>query len=261
MGTQSQRLTTPCACGPEGVQAKSAWNLEAHHVVSQARLQLAERIPEAYLTRAHRIIWPWQPKTNSDWHPSLCSQLSPSWRPLLCCGLGAWSLLGPNPNPTSRENPPLKPKVASNSIPKIYHPVAWTLTSALEGDHEIGGALSLAMSVHHPNPSSGCLPMETQSQRMLTPRAWCSEAVQAHSGWNMEGQYVVSQAQLQLPERIPEASLTRGTSNYVAWGPKTDSNRHLPFCPQHSPSGRPLSCCGFGPWSLLGLDTNIIIQD
>ena len=33
MGTQFQRLTTPRALGPESVQADSAWNLEAHHVI------------------------------------------------------------------------------------------------------------------------------------------------------------------------------------------------------------------------------------
>ena len=51
MGTQMQRLTTPRALGPEALQADSAWNLEAHHVVSQARLQLPVSIPEASSTR------------------------------------------------------------------------------------------------------------------------------------------------------------------------------------------------------------------
>ena len=51
MGTQMQRLTTPRALGPEALQADSAWNLEAHHVVSQARLQLPERIPEDNSTK------------------------------------------------------------------------------------------------------------------------------------------------------------------------------------------------------------------
>ena len=51
MGTQFQRLTTPGAWGPEAVQAHLAWNLEAHHVVSQARLQLPERNAEASSTR------------------------------------------------------------------------------------------------------------------------------------------------------------------------------------------------------------------
>ena len=77
MGTQFQRLTTPRAWGPEAVQADSTWNLEAHHVVSQARLQLPERIPEASPTRAHRHVWPWQPKTESERHPPLCPELRP----------------------------------------------------------------------------------------------------------------------------------------------------------------------------------------
>ena len=51
MGPQFERLTTPRAWGPEAVQADSAWNLEAHHVVSEAWVQQCERIPEASSTR------------------------------------------------------------------------------------------------------------------------------------------------------------------------------------------------------------------
>ena len=51
MGTQFQRLTASRAWGPEAVQADSARHLEAHHVVSQARLQLPERIPEDNSTK------------------------------------------------------------------------------------------------------------------------------------------------------------------------------------------------------------------
>ena len=51
MGMQHQSLTTPHAWGPEAVQAHTAWNMEAHHVISQARLQLSERIPETSPTR------------------------------------------------------------------------------------------------------------------------------------------------------------------------------------------------------------------
>ena len=51
MGTPCQSLTRPRAWGPEAVQADSAWKLQAHHVVSQARVQLTERIPEASSNR------------------------------------------------------------------------------------------------------------------------------------------------------------------------------------------------------------------
>ena len=51
MGTQFQRLTAARAWGPEAVQAHTAWNLEAHHAVSQAGLHLPKRIPEASSTR------------------------------------------------------------------------------------------------------------------------------------------------------------------------------------------------------------------
>ena len=51
MGTQFQRLKIPRAWGPEVVEADSAWKLEAHHVVSHARLHLPERILEVSSTR------------------------------------------------------------------------------------------------------------------------------------------------------------------------------------------------------------------
>ena len=84
-------------------------------------------------------VWPWQPKREPDQHGPKCPQLSPSGRPLPCCGFGAWNLLGPNPNP----NP--KPKPASIPNPAIDCLLAWALTSALERDHET--AVSSAMPV------------------------------------------------------------------------------------------------------------------
>ena len=50
MGNQFQRLTTPRNWGPEAVHTHLVWNLEAYHVISQARLQLPERTPEAFST-------------------------------------------------------------------------------------------------------------------------------------------------------------------------------------------------------------------
>ena len=93
-------------------------------------------------------MWPWQPKRDPDRHRPLCPQLSPSGRPLHCCGFGAWSLLGPtpNPNPTLIRDPPPKPKPASMPNPAIDHLMAWALTSALAGDHEKTVASALAMS-------------------------------------------------------------------------------------------------------------------
>ena len=121
MGTQFQRLTTPRAWGPEAVQADSARNLEAHHVISQARLQLTRGFWRPPLTGADRRMWPWQPKTHPDRHRPLCPQLSPSWRPRPCCGFGAWSLQGHNPNltPIPKQEPPPKPKPASIPNPAI----------------------------------------------------------------------------------------------------------------------------------------------
>ena len=124
MGTQYQRLTTPRAWGTQAVQTHSAWNLEDHHVISQARLKLPEMILEASPTRAWRYVWPCHPKTESDRHPHLCPELSPSGRPLPCCEFGAWNLLGhiPNPKTTSIREPPMKPKRSSNPNPTLVSP-------------------------------------------------------------------------------------------------------------------------------------------
>ena len=122
MGTQFHRLTTPRSWGTEAVQLHSAWNLEAQHVVSQARLQLPERIPEASSTRGPITCVALQTKTDPDRHHPFCTPLSPSGRPLPCCGFRAWSLLGPNPNPTPNTDTPPKPKPASNPNPAIEPP-------------------------------------------------------------------------------------------------------------------------------------------
>ena len=125
MGTQSQNLTTPRTWASQAVQSHSAWNLEADHVVSQARLQLPEGIPESSPTRVPSTCVPWQPKTDPERQPTLCPQLSPSARPQPCCGFGVWSLLGPNPNPNpmSDRDPPPKPKPASISKRTLESPV------------------------------------------------------------------------------------------------------------------------------------------
>ena len=47
--------------------------------------------------------------------------------------------------------------------------------------------------------------------------------MQTHSAWNLEAleaHHVISQAQLQLPERIPEAFPNRGPLTYLALAAK-----------------------------------------
>ena len=119
MRTQFQRLTSSRAWGPEAVQADSARNLEANHVVSQDRLQLGRDLRRPPRPREEHNVWPWQPKRDADRHRPLCPQLSPSGRSLPCGGFGAWNLLGPNPNPnpTPNRDPPPKPKPASITNP------------------------------------------------------------------------------------------------------------------------------------------------
>ena len=115
MGTQFQRLTASRAWGPEVVQADSARNLEAHSVVSQARLHLPRGLRRPPRPREEQHVWPCQPKRDPDRHRLLCPQVSPSGSPLPCCGFGAWYLLGPNanPNPTPKRDPP-----ANLSLPR-----------------------------------------------------------------------------------------------------------------------------------------------
>ena len=94
-------------------------------------------------------MWPWQPKRDPDRHRPLCPQLSPSGRPLPCCGFGAWNLLGPNPNPnpTRTGTLPRNLSLPHSLILHLTRLLAWALTSALEGDHETGVASALATSL------------------------------------------------------------------------------------------------------------------
>ena len=147
--TQFQRLKTPRAWGPEAVQAHAAWNMEAHHVVSQAWLQLPERIPEAPPSGADRSVRPWQAKRDLDRHCPLCPQCRPTQRPRPCCGYGAWSSWELTPTLTLRQTGNLHRNL---SLPRtlILHLSclrAWALTSAIEGHHENGVALALATSL------------------------------------------------------------------------------------------------------------------
>ena len=138
----------------------------SEQVFSQARLQLPWRIPEASSTGAHRRAWPWQPKTDPDRHPPLRPPLSPSGRLLPCCAFGAWSLLGPNPNPIPTRNwePSPNLRLPRTLTLNLGHRVARALTLALEGDHEtrvasalatsLGRALTLAKAVSPCGPNS-----------------------------------------------------------------------------------------------------------
>ena len=147
MGTQFQRLTASHAWGPEAVQADSARNLEAHHVVSHVRLQLPRGLRRPPRQRVEQHVWPWQPKRDPDWDRPLCPQLSPLGRPLPCCGFGAWNLLGPNPNPTPNRDPPRKPKPASIPNPAFEPFSGMAPHFRPPGDHQTGVASALARSL------------------------------------------------------------------------------------------------------------------
>ena len=59
-----------------------------------------------------------------------------------------------------------------------------------------------------------------------------------------------------LPRGFRRPPRLREEQPVLPWQPKRDPDRHRPLCPQLSSSGRPLPCCGFGAWNLLGPNTN-----
>ena len=122
MGTQFQSLTTACTWVGESEQKYWACNLEHQHVFSQAWLHFPGGFQRSTRIVAHRVVWPWKPKTNPDQHPPLCPQLSLPGRQMQCCGFSAWSLLGPNPNPTPNQNPQPKPNLISKPNPASEPP-------------------------------------------------------------------------------------------------------------------------------------------
>ena len=98
-----------------------------------------------------------------------------------------------------------------------------TLTSALQGDHEtkvpsalvtsLDRTLTLAKALSHGDP----IPRSDNTTCLVY------KVVQAALAWNQEAHHVISQARLQLPERIPESSSTRGQSTCVTLAVKDGS--------------------------------------
>ena len=79
----------------------------------------------------------------------LCPQLSPSWRPLPCCGFGAWKLMGPTLTLTlpGTGTLPRNLILPRSLILLLSGLLARALTSALARDHENGVASALETSL------------------------------------------------------------------------------------------------------------------
>ena len=94
-------------------------------------------------------MWPWQPKTDPNQHRPMCPQLSLSGRTLPCCGFGAWSLLGPkpNPNPTLNQDPHQILSMPRTLTLQLIRLLARALTLVLEGDYETNVASALSTSL------------------------------------------------------------------------------------------------------------------
>ena len=113
----NSKVTASRAWGPEAVQTDSPRNLEAHHVISQARLQLPRGILRPPQKGAYRRVWPWQPKRDSDLHRHLYPQLSPavgsalgaSRYPTVTLTLPRTRVTPPKPKPASIPNPAFEP--------------------------------------------------------------------------------------------------------------------------------------------------------
>ena len=149
MGTHFQRLTAARAWDPEAVQSHMALNPEAHHAVSQARLHLPERIPEASSTRGpidvcgvgsrRGILTGTVPcalnsALRGDHCPAVSSAPGDLWGLTLTLNLARTGTL--HQNLSLPGNLPLH----------LSCLVAWALSSGLTGDHETGFALALATS-------------------------------------------------------------------------------------------------------------------
>ena len=148
MGTQFQHLTAARAWDP-AVQSHMALNPEAHHAVSQARLHLPERIPEASSTRGpidvcgvgsrRGILTGTVPcalnsALRGDHCPAVSSAPGDLWGLTLTLNLARTGTL--HQNLSLPGNLPLH----------LSCLVAWALSSGLTGDHETGFALALATS-------------------------------------------------------------------------------------------------------------------
>ena len=156
MGTQLKCLTAPRAWDPEAVQADSARNLEAHHVVSHARLQLPRGFRRPPRPREEQHVWPSQAKRDPGRHRPLCPQLSPWGRPLPYCGFGAWRRQVPHPNlnTTFIRDPPPKLKHASIPNPAFEPPTGMGSHVSPQGRSQDRRRFGPG-DVHGPNPNPG----------------------------------------------------------------------------------------------------------
>ena len=82
------------------MQNYSAWNMEHHHDISNAHMELQKGVDEAQLKMAHTRGWPWHTKTKPEQPALMRPTLNPLGRPLPCWSFSAWSVLGPNPKLT-----------------------------------------------------------------------------------------------------------------------------------------------------------------
>ena len=95
--------------------------------------------------------------------------------------------------------------------------------------------------------------MGTQFQRLTTPRAWILRRCRLtrHGTWKLTMSF--PRPGCSCPSGFRRTTRPREEQHVWPWQPKRDPDRHRPLCPQLSPSGSPLPCCGFGPgtsWDL-----------
>ena len=148
MGNQFQRLTTPRGWDPEAVHVTryGTWKLTMSFPWPDC--SCLERIPEASLTM-DPITCVAVAKTDPDRQHPLCPQCSPSGTPLPCSGFGTCpsrdltlTLTLPRTGTLHRNLSMLR-----NLTLHLSRLVTWTLSSALQEDHETRVVSSLATSL------------------------------------------------------------------------------------------------------------------
>ena len=101
--------------------------------------------------------------------------------------------------------------------------------------------------------------MGTQFQRLTTQGACGPEAVQPDSAWILAAHHVFFQVRLQLLRGFLRPPRPGPDRRVWPWQSKSHPDRHRPLCPQLSPLGRPLPCCGFSAWKLRALTLTLTL--
>ena len=142
-----QRLTTPGAWSPEAVEADSAWNLEANHVISQSRLHCPIG-PGGLLDQGPNHVCGLGSQRGNLTGTVPCA-LNSALRGDHCPAVGSvsgasWDLTLTLPRTGTLHQNLSLPRTLTLHLSRLC---VWALTSSVEEDHETGVASALATSL------------------------------------------------------------------------------------------------------------------